>query len=99
MNFSVLNGIRISAYQPSSTMRVRTSQMPSQFTLLSRPSLAICASHLAPAGLVANSKPLRLSANVSTTIRNASPAAVLKSFFRSLTTSAPGSLSWAKTPM
>ena len=53
-NFSVLNGISISAYQPSSPMRVPTSQMPSQFALFSRPSLDICASHFAPAGLIAN---------------------------------------------
>ena len=50
-------------------MRVRTSQTPSQFALISRPSLDICASHFAPAGLVANSNPLRWSENVSMTIR------------------------------
>ncbi len=55
VNFSVRNGIRISAYQPVSTMRVRASQMPSQLALISRPSFDICASHLAPAGLMANS--------------------------------------------
>ena len=53
-NFSVLNGISISAYHPSSPMRVATSQMPSQFAFWSRPSLDICESHFAPAGLIAN---------------------------------------------
>ena len=53
-NFSVLNGISISAYQPSSPMRVPTSQMPSQLALLSRPSFDICESHFAPIGLMAN---------------------------------------------
>ena len=54
-NFSVRNGILNSAFQPVSVMRVFTSQMPSQLALFSRPSFVICASHLAPAGLVANS--------------------------------------------
>jgi hypothetical protein len=51
-NLTVRNGILISAYHPCSAMRVRTSQMPSQFVLFSRPSFATCESNFAPAGLV-----------------------------------------------
>ena len=62
---SVLNGIRSSADQPSAPHLVATVQTASQLLFTSRPSFAICASDLAPSALVANTKPLRRSANVS----------------------------------
>ena len=48
---SVLNGIRSSADQPSAPTRVATVHTASQLVLTSRPSLAICASDLAPHGV------------------------------------------------
>ena len=51
-NLKVLSGIAISAIQPSSTMFVLTYHTPSQLVFISRPSLIIWESVLAPAAFV-----------------------------------------------
>ncbi len=55
----VLNGIAISASQPSSVIRVAAFQMPSQSWFRKRELLMICPSARAPTGLTWKKKPLR----------------------------------------
>ena len=81
--------MRNSAVQPSSVMAAATHQTASQFRLTSRPSLAICESERAPRGLVANTKPFRRSAEVSSSTSKVSCSAVAKSLWMSFTTTPP----------
>jgi hypothetical protein len=95
----VLNGIFISVVHPSAVRREATHHTASQLVLTSRPSLAIWVSARAPTALVANTKPLRRSAKVSSSTWKVSCSVPAKSLRISLTTTPDGSLSRQRAAM